>query len=132
MDCFITRTNRLRRVERRFIADHLTRPGSDFQTALLTGDPQGTIALALDQGEIVGWARTEIWQGLPTLEAFVGAQYRRRGVARFCAAGLVAEGVYAAAAKVAIFSTTLIPLAKSIGITYERFALKPDGSWRLA
>lgn len=128
MDCFVTRTHRLRRVERRFIADHLTRPGSDFQTALLTGEPKGVISLCLDQGEIVGWARTETWQGHETLESFVSPQFRRRGVATFAGCGLVAEGCYRDVAKVAVFAPSMESLARRLGLSPYRFKLT-SGSW---
>lgn len=130
MELFVLKTSRLRRSEKRFIADHLTRPGSDFQRALLYGEPAGTIAICLDQGEIIGWARTEIWQKLPTIEAFVGTAYRRRGVATLCVAGLVAEGVYVDHPKAAIFSTTMIGVAEKLCIPFRRFGLKPDGTWK--
>ena len=94
MELFVLKTDRLRATERRFIADHLTRPESEFQRALLNGGLTGTIAICLDQGEIVGWARSEVWQGIPTLEAFVSPAYRRRGMATLCAAGLRTEGVF--------------------------------------
>lgn len=132
MDFFITTTNRLRRTERRFIADHLTRPGSDFQRALLYGDPAGTIAICLDQGEIVGWARTEIWQGMPTLEAFVGPAYRRRGIALACTAALIAEGVFRDFGAVAVFRPTMVSLAERLRLPYAGFDRKPDGTWREA
>lgn len=132
MDFFITKTNRLRRSERRFIADHLTRPGSDFQRALLYGAPAGTIALCLDQGEIVGWARTEIWQATPTLEAFVGVPYRRRGIALACAAALVAEGVFRDHKEVAVFRPSMASLAGRLNLPYAQYDRKPDGSWKAA
>lgn len=132
MDFFITKTNRLRRTERRFIAVHLTRPGSDFQRALLYGDPAGTIALCLDQGEIFGWARTEMWQAMPTLEAFVGPAYRRRGIALACAAALVAEGVFRDHREVAVFRPTMVALAGRLNLPFAQYDRKPDGTWKAA
>jgi hypothetical protein len=130
MELFVLKTDRLRRSEMRFIANHLTRSGSDFQTALLKGEPAGTIAICLDQGEIVGWARTELWQGLPTLEAFVSPPYRERGVATLCAAGLRTQSAYEGYDKVAIFSTAMIAIAERLSLSFRRFGLKPDGTWR--
>jgi hypothetical protein len=130
MDCFLTPTHRLRRVERRFLADHLTRPGSDFQTALLRGEPTGTIALCLDQGEIVGWARTEKWQGMATLEAFVAVAYRRRGICTYCVSGLVAQGAFRDEPVVAVFRPSMALMAKQFRLPHARYDRKPDGSWR--
>lgn len=132
MELFVLKTSRLRRTERRFIADHLTRPGSDFQRALLYGDPAGTIAMCLDQGEIIGWARTEIWQKLPTIEAFVSPAYRRRGVATLCVAGLVAQNVFVDHDEVAVFRPSMALLARRLGIPYVEFDRKPDGTWKEA
>lgn len=129
---FVERTPRLRRTDRRFLADHLTRSGSDFQEALLAGELKGTIALCLDQGEIVGWARTEVWKGLPTLEAFVARPYRRRGVATLCSAALVASGTYDNVEVIAVFSPLLLPIARSLHLPHRLYDLKPDGTWRPA
>jgi GNAT superfamily N-acetyltransferase len=129
MELFILPTVHLRGSERNFIADHLARTGSDFQKALLNGGLTGTIAICLDQGEIIGWARTEIWDGLPTLEAFVAPAYRRRGVATLCAAGLRTEGVFRDYEFVAVFRPTMISLARRLGLLYASFDRAPDGSW---
>ena len=132
MELFVLKTDRLRASERRFIADHLTREGSDFQQALLEDRPQGTIAVCLDQGEIIGWARTEIWQDIPTLEAFVSPAYRRRGVATLCAAGLRTEGVFRDHEFIGVFSPTMVSVAGRLGLLYAAFDMEPDGTWREA
>lgn len=132
MELFVLKAARLRQSERKFIADHLTRSGSDFQTALLTGEPAGTIAICLDQGEIIGWARSEIWQKLPTIEAFVSTAYRRRGVATLCVAGLQAEGVFVDHREAAVFRPSMASLAARLGIPCIAFDRKPDGAWKEA
>lgn len=134
MECYLIPTARLRPSERQFIATRLTRPGSDFQRALIAGTAEGTIALCLDQGEIIGWARTEQWQSWNTLEAFVDTAYRGRGVATFCAAGLVAScqffrGSYGYAA---VFRPSMKSLGRKVGIAPVLFAKHPDGTWTLA
>jgi len=129
MELFILPAARLRQSERKFIADHLTRPNSDFQTALLNGEPAGVIAICLDQGEIIGWARSEMWQGLPTLEAFVAPSYRARGVATLCAAGLRTQGVFMGHYFVAVFRPPMPILARRLGLPHKRFDRHPDGTW---
>ncbi len=131
MELFVLPTARLRVTERNFIADHLTRPGSDFQRAILAGGGglTGTIAICLDQGEIIGWARTEIWDGLPTLEAFVSPAYRRRGVATLCAAGLRTEGVWRDYEFVAVFRPTMKAVARRLGILCAEFERVQTGEW---
>jgi len=130
MELFVLKTDRLRATERRFIADHLTRPESDFQRSLLAGTVTGTIAICLDQGEIIGWARSEIWQDIPTLEAFVSPAYRRRGVATLCAAGLRTEGVFRDYEFIGVFRPTMVSLASRLGLLYASFDRNPDGTWR--
>ncbi len=129
MELFVLKTDRLRASERRFIADHLTRPESEFQRSLLAGTVTGTIAICLDQGEIVGWARSEVWQGIPTLEAFVSPAYRRRGVATLCAAGLRTEGVFRDYEFIGVFRPTMVSLASRLGLIYSAFDRMPDGTW---
>jgi hypothetical protein len=130
MELFTLKANRLSVSERRFIIDHLTREDSDFQKALVSGDPPGSIAICLDMGEIIGWARTEKWGGHDTLEAFVQHQYRRRGIARFCAAGLVASNAFRGGRSVAVFRDSMLHLARGVGLEPLLFGRQPDGSWR--
>jgi len=131
MELYVLPARRLRVSERRFIADHLTRPWSDFQRVLLAGEPAGTIAICLDQGEIIGWARSEIWQGRPTLEAFVATAYRRRSIATACSAALLAASTFDRSGKppVAVFSKRMNGICKKLAIDFDRFDLKPDGTW---
>ena len=131
MEFFVTDARRLRSSERRFIVDHLTRPGSDFQRALMDCTQTGTIALCLDHGEIIGWARTEEWHGLPTLEAFVATSYRRRGIAKACAACLLADGALSREKRTAVFNKHVVDLAEKLGMLWSAFDRKPDGTWKL-
>jgi GNAT superfamily N-acetyltransferase len=130
MELFTLNANRLGLSERRHIIDHLTWDGSDFQKALMSGAPLGTIAICLDMGEIVGWARTETWEGNETLEAFVHQQYRRRGIARFCAEGLVASNAFDGGRSVAVFRKSMLHLARCVGLEPLLFCRQQDGSWR--
>ena len=134
MECYLIPTARLRPSERSFIATNLTRPDSDFQRSLTANTAQGTIALCLDRGEIIGWARTEMWQNWNTIEAFVDTAYRGRGVATFAAAGLVAScqffrGSYGYAA---VFHSSMQSLGRKVGVATVLFKKHPDGTWSLA
>lgn len=130
MELFTLKASRLSVSERRFMVDHLTWEGSDFQKALIAGNPSGSIAICLDMGEIVGWARTEKWEGNETLEAFVHQQYRRRGIASLCAAGLVASNAFDGGRSVAVFRESMLHLARRVGLEPILFCSQPDGSWR--
>lgn len=113
------------------LTSSLTRPGSDFQNALLSGTAAGTIAIARDAGRVIGWARSERWEGWDTLESFVEPAYRERGVATFCAAGLVAAAIYENWPWCAVFRQSMVPLAKRLGLAPVHFR-RVDGRWRLA
>lgn len=133
MDCFTIRTAVLRPGERAWIADRLTRPGSDFQKKLLDGTASGQIAMALDKGEIVGWARTERWEKWDTLEAFVSPKFRGRGLATWCVMGLVAANAFDKdnAGFVAVFRPSMTPIASKVGLFPVRFYRSEDGEWTL-
>jgi GNAT superfamily N-acetyltransferase len=130
MNCHLLPAMKLRPSERLFLADHLTRSGSDFQRALLAGAPDGTIAMCYSQGEIVGWARTEEWSGMPTLEAFVAPELRGRGVAQYCASALVAAGLLDE--PIAVFRESMASLADKLELDHTLYARQEDGSWQEA
>ena len=122
-----------------FVRNKLTKPGSDFQrklTRLLhkeAGPDDGHIALVLDHGEVVGWARTERWRsddGLSydTLEAFVAEGYRLRGIAAFAASGLYASVLHDEGGTVAVFAPHMLLVARRAGFWPVLFE-EVDGKW---
>lgn len=129
-----------------FVRNKLTKHNSDFQwklTRLLHGEAvaseqDGSIALVLDHGEVVGWARTEYWSagsdgagGLvcyDTLEAFVAEKYRLRGVAAFAASGIAAGPLYDTGAAVAVFAPHMLLVARRAGLWPVLFN-KVEGQW---
>ena len=141
-----------------YVRDHLTNPGSDFQkklTAWLDGSAKpaksdGYIALVEDQGEIVGWARTELWEtfdaatddemdsnpfyegdnaAYDTLEAYVAKPYRLRGIAAFAASGIYSAVLHENGGAVAVFHPHMQLVARRAGLWPTLFA-KEDGQWR--
>lgn len=112
------------------ISRGLSKPQSDFAQALRDHRASGTIAVCTDGGDVIGWARTEKWQEHDTLEAFVREDRRRRGVARFCVAGLVASGLFADSS-VAVFDEQMNRIANAMGL--EPYLYRRDGDkWVLA
>jgi len=107
-----------------YIAGHLCRDGSVFQAALRARNASGDIAYCRDQGEIIGWARTEWWRGYQTLEAFVSPAYRGRGVSVACAQALIASGAITRGSLVAVFREPMDVLAGRCGLRAEVFALE--------
>lgn len=125
----------------RYIRKHLTRQGSDFHkklTLLASGvvdhRRDGHIAIVRDQGEIVGWCRTEEWEDpscdydWKTLEAFVLPEYRDRGVAAWAAAGLVA-GPLQDREPVAVFRPSMMMLARRVGLRCTLFRNDCERGW---
>jgi hypothetical protein len=119
-----------------YVRDHLTRPGSDFQrklTAWLDGSSKptaadGYIALVLDHGEIIGWARTEGWSVYDTLEAFVAPSYRLRGIAAFAASGIFSAVLHENGGTVAVFHPHMLLVARRAGFWPTLFE-KEGGRW---
>jgi hypothetical protein len=129
-----------------YVRDHLTRPGSDFQkklTAWIDGtskptDADGHIALVLDHGEIIGWARTEQWSAgddgadgymmYDTLEAFVAPSYRLRGIAAFAASGIFSAVLHENGGTVAVFHPHMLLVARRAGFWPTLFE-KEGGQW---
>jgi GNAT superfamily N-acetyltransferase len=134
MICRILPTFRLDAAEVSWILKKLSKPGSDFQHKLAhLADVDGHIAVVADHGEDIGWARTEHWrdhQGRDweTLEAFVAPEYRRRGLARFAAAGLAASGAIKVSS-VAVFATPMPAIATAAGLLPVSFSKDADGRW---
>ena len=125
-----------------FVRNKLTKHNSDFHwklTRLLHAEAaptsdDGHIALVLDQGEIVGWARTEYWTAgsdvaYDTLEAFVAPEYRLRGVAAFAASGLYASVLHDNGCTVAVFDPHMLLVAKRAGFFPTLFTKNPRGEW---
>lgn len=127
MNCKVQQLRTLCAADVDWILRKLSRPGSDFQLKLATGGFDCPIAMVSDQGEMIGWARTEDWDGWRTLEAFVDPQYRRRGIATLAAAALVAYGAYDEK-RVAVFRPSMEPLARRVGLLPSRFENR-DGVW---
>jgi hypothetical protein len=120
---------------RRLIRDELTKPGSDFQKAVET-KTDGVIAMVMDDMEVVGWARTELWSAGPnemlydTLEAFVRPDRRLEGIAAFAAAGLFAASLHNNGGSVAVFHPHMLLLARRAGFFPVLFQKDADGVWR--
>lgn len=126
----------------RHIALHLTRPGSDFQGKLgrfcggsTPTEADGRIAVVMDGGVPIGWARSERWADgdaheWHTLEALVEAEWRRNGLAQWAAKGLFASAPrYTRPAVVAVFRGSMLGLAKRIGVHAVLFSKNSAGVW---
>jgi len=90
----------------------------------------GHISLVRDEGQIIGWARTEHWPFgdaiYDTLEAFVSPDYRLRGVASFAASGLVSSKLHENGGTVAVFHPHMMLVAKRAGLWATLFERDGD------
>lgn len=95
----------------------------------------GVIATVVEDGELVGWARSERWlEYLPnaardwdTLEAFVREDRRGEGIASLAATGLAVHGLKAWG-DVAVFAPPMMLLARRAGLHPTLFA-KANDEW---
>jgi GNAT superfamily N-acetyltransferase len=137
MNCLIYKASQLPDHERVWIAHRLTKAGSDFNGKLVywtygrgaAVDTDGSIAVVYDQGEIIGWARTELWRNDDTLEAFVAPAYRGRGVASYAAAGLVSTCLHDNGMHVAVFHPLMLLVARRVGLFASLFQKAANGEW---
>lgn len=127
----------------RHIAVRLTREGSDFQRKLLRFDSgflqpteaDGRIAIVMDGGVPIGWARSEKWADADghewhTLEAFVKPECRSNGIAQWAASGLFATALpHQRPAMAAVFRDSMLGLAKKVGVNAILFEQNDAGVW---
>jgi hypothetical protein len=136
MNCTVTMLCDLDEADRLFIMNHCCKPDSDFHTKLLDKElteEDGWIAVVRDQGEIIGWCRTEVWHDVDTgeawdtLEAFVRDEWRRRRVCQFAATGLVATVFPRAVPKVAIFNASMIATCRRMAVGFVEYEKTRSG-----
>jgi GNAT superfamily N-acetyltransferase len=110
------------------IAESFTKPGSDFNRKLTSGEPlgvyDGLIAVVRSRTEIIGWARSETWMRWDTLESFVSPSHRGRGIAAFAASGL--RSTYSHTAEVAVFHPHMLLVARRAGFRPVLFEKEGD------
>ena len=144
MRCDISHISTLDESALRWLLRALTKNASDFQMKLTAwlhepgvspAAEDGYIALVIEHGEAIGWARTEMWadpadgRRWQTLEAFVVPDRRGSGVARFATAGLVASGHLDREEPVAVFAAAMFAVARRSGLVPFRFGRSGD-KWR--
>jgi hypothetical protein len=117
------------------IAASFTKPGSDFNKKLTSGQPlgvyDGLIAVVRSRTEIIGWARSETWlqregRMWDTLESFVSPPHRGRGIAAFAASGLRSTYSYSHTEAVAVFHPHMLLVAKRAGFRPVLFEKEGD------
>ena len=130
MDAITTTVRKLNPLDAKVIVEFLTKQGSEFQREVLARETETPIALVRDGSwRIVSWAATHNWRQLQTLEVFPEPKRRRKGFSRVAASMLVANGSLDASKPLAVFASSCVPLAKSLGFEDVRLFLFSDGDW---
>ena len=118
------------------ICYRLTKPGSEFNLEVRqlidgTGSSDTPIALWHEDGALLGWACTHVWQGNQTLEMYTGERHRSRGIATALSASLIANGVIKAGEELAVFSPVTADIARRLGCNDVSLYERRDGDWHL-
>jgi len=106
----------------------LCRDGSEMQQELGTASST-PLAVVYVQHRPAAWAATRLWRGLQTLEGFTEGRFRRRGLQRFAATGLIAAGHLDTRQAVAVFSPDCVGLTRSLGFVEVKLFRRSDGDW---
>lgn len=131
MEAITTTVGALADYDAAVIVESLTRTGSEFQQEVASRNGSRTPIVIVRDGSwrIVSWAASHVWRGMQTLEGFTLEAYRRRGIARACAAMLVADGSLDTRRPLAVFAPYCVEIAKSVGFREIRLFEFRDGDW---
>ena len=118
------------------ICYRLSRPGSEFNLevrGLIDGKSSSDTPIALwnEDGALLGWACSHVWQNHQTLEMYTGERHRGRGIATALSATLVASGVVSQADELAVFSPITADIARRLGVADVNLYEQRDGNWVL-
>lgn len=129
MECRIAPLRDFTRADLDTCAVTLCRDGSEMQVEFLDGKSDTPVAVVYDGIHPVAWAASHIWRGLPTLEGFTRERYRKRGLQRFAASGLIASGSLNTRLPVVVFSPLCVLLTRSLGWSSVRQFRRSEGDW---
>jgi len=129
MECRVAPLREFLRVDLDTCGVHLCKDGSEMQRELLEGASETPIAIVYDGIHPVAWCASHQWRGMQTLEGFTTCSFRRRGLQRFAASGLIAQRVVTIVDPVAVFSPDCVALTHSLGFRSVVLFLRQDGDW---
>ena len=111
----------------RFACAGLCRPGSEMQKEFT--DATETFVAVVCSLHPVSWACSHVWRDMQTLEGYTNPYYRRRGLQRFAATGLIAAGHLDIRQVVAVFSPDCVGLTRSLGFVEVKLFRRADSDW---
>ena len=129
MECRVAPLREFLRADLESCGTGLCRNGSEMQDEFLAGSSRTPIAVIYDGIHPVAWAATHRWRGLQTIEGFTRETFRRRGLQRFAASGLLAAGILDPREPVAVFAPPCVKLTRSLGFAGVRLFQRLDGEW---
>lgn len=118
------------------ICYRLTKPGSEFNLEVRqvvdgAGSSDTPIALWHEDGALLAWACSHVWQNTQTLEMYTGERHRSRGIATALSSMLIAGGVIESSENVAVFSPVTADIARRLGCVDVSLYERRDGAWHL-
>lgn len=118
------------------ICYRLTKPDSECNLEIRQlldgkGSSDTPIALWHEDGALLGWACSHVWNNVQTLEMFTGERHRGRGIATALSAMLMADGVIDSAERLAVFSPVTADIARRLGCVEVELYERRDGGWHL-
>lgn len=113
----LTTVGELRPEIREAIVGRLTWEGSEWQEECREGTSTTPVAVWLCDGVAHGWACSHVWRAQQTLEMYVSADFRGRGIAHALSSVLAAAGVIDLTKTLAVFSPVTARIANRIGAT---------------
>lgn len=129
MECRVAPLREFLRADLESCGAGLCRNGSEMQSEFYDGTASTPIAVIYDGIHPVAWSASHQWRGFQTLEGFTRETFRRRGLARFAACGLIAARVLDVSRPVAVFSPSCVGLTRSLGFAGVRLFRREAGDW---
>lgn len=117
----------------RYACSALCNFGSEMQDEFYgrtdCGGSKTPVAVVYDCDTPVAWAATHVWRDMQTLEGYTHWRYRRRGLQRFAASGLIAAGHLDIRQPVAVFSPDCVGLTRSLGFVDVKLFRRTGSDW---
>jgi len=130
MNCRVAELRTFPSLDLDICAASLCWAGSEMQSEFCRQESLTQIAIVTHGTVPVAWAASHVWRDLQTLEGFTHPKFRRQGLHRFAATGLLAARVIDPSRPVAVFSGPSVALARSLGFYAVRLFRREGDDWK--